>query len=162
MDYEARWHYLAMVQYCSRNERYDGRLSLISVRKASDGADHERTLAILVEAGLVRNVDGATFELVRIRQHIPPPYMRDPVRKERQRDEKRRSRLHAKGEHGECLPASCDRAGNADVSTDTGTGQDGPGQEVPPVTHEAEIRSEEPPWHPDDPDYAHAPNSWAS
>lgn len=24
MDYEARWHYLCMIQYCSRNEKYSG------------------------------------------------------------------------------------------------------------------------------------------
>lgn len=114
MDYEAHWHYLCMLQYCSRNEKYTGLLSMINVRKASDGADHERTLAILIDAGLVRNVDGATFEMVRIKQHVPSPELLDKLQQDKERAA--RYRKHKAGDHAECSPTRCKEAPSRDAS----------------------------------------------
>jgi hypothetical protein len=145
LDHGTRWHYLALIQFCSRNSRYDGVMRIVDARRCSDIDDPATAIALLAGAGLLE-IEDSTVRVVRIEQHIPPPHMRDENRKARQRTEKRRSRLHRAGDHSECLPANCPKAGpadvSADVSTDPGTGQDGPGQEVPPPVFEADETNE--------------------
>lgn len=109
LGYETRWHYLALIEFCSVNRRYDGSLRRIEAFRCSDVEDTVTVMAELTTAGLVTE-QGDRFVLPQINEHIPPPSMRDDERKERQRVEKRRSRLHARGDHSECLPASCLKA----------------------------------------------------
>lgn len=97
LDHQTRWHYLMMIQVCSRGERYDGTMRLAKARQCSDVDDATGCIAALVAAGLVENVDGATLRIVRIDDHLPPKYLRDPERKEKQRDRKRQQRAVAKG-----------------------------------------------------------------
>lgn len=110
VSYDARWHYLALIQWCSRTSRYDGRIRAADARRCSDLPDPASALGELAAAGLVEVAADGAVTLPRIEEHIPPPSMRDETRKERQRAEKRRSRLHAKGNHVECLPESCEKA----------------------------------------------------
>lgn len=132
LNHQARWHYLMMIQVCSRGERYDGTMRFAKARNCSDVDDPTGCIGDLIATGLVENVDGDTLRLVRIDRHLPPQYMRDPERKARQRERKARQR--AKSSEG--VPR--------DVTRDPGTGQDGSGQEVPPpVTSEDVDRSDE-------------------
>lgn len=144
VDMAARWHYLSMIQHCSRTERYNGVLRLVDARRCSDVDDPAAALGSLVLAGLVENVDGATVRLVRIDQHIPPPFMRDGERKRAQRERKQRERAHKAGDHTHCLPGHCPDTG--DVTRDTGTGQDGTGQEQPPEPDPRDELNEDDRW----------------
>lgn len=110
IPYDIRWHYLALVQFCSRNSRYDGRIRAVDARRCSDVDDPATALAVLAAAGLIDVGEEGWVLIPQIAEHVPPPSMRDENRKERRRNEKRRSRLHAKGEHIECLPGNCDKA----------------------------------------------------
>lgn len=155
LPYDVRWHYLTLVQFCSRTSRYDGLVRAADARRCSDVPEPEQALKWLNDVGLLA-YDGGQYRVVNIEEHIPPPSMRDERRKERQRDDKRRSRLHRAGNHTECIPGHCphvstdvrltstgpatesapepesDRLSHAhsapvttEVSTDTGTGRDG-------------------------------------
>lgn len=131
LPYEARWHYLAMIQFCSRNHRYDGVMRGVDARRCSDLDDPATAVAMLAAAGLLE-VSDTSVRVVHIEEFIPPPHLRDEERKRRQREEKRRSRLHRSGDHSICLPSHCPHSPTdvtADVSTDTGTGQDRTGRD---------------------------------
>lgn len=120
LPFEVRWHYLALVQFCSRTSRYDGVIRKADARRCSDVSDPAGAMVLLSGAGLavVRDDD---VVLPLLEEHIPPPSMRDETRKERQRAEKRRSRLHACEDHSECLPERCRKATAPDVSTKVST-----------------------------------------
>ena len=135
LSYEVRWHYLALIQFCSRTSRYDGVVRSSDARRCSDVADPAAAVAELVNVGLLVAVaDG--LKLVQIGEHVPPPHQRDAARKEGQRERKRRERLHKDGDHSECLPEHCEVAMShvvtGDVTRDPGTGRDrtGPGQDA--------------------------------
>jgi len=131
LPYETRWHYLAMLQFCSRTSRYDGIVRGSDARRCSDVPDPVAALMTLTAAGLLVT-DERGYRLPFIDQHVPPPYMRDEARKQSQRLRKRRERMHKLGDHALCDPEHC--PGNAlvtgDVTRDTGTGRDGTGREV--------------------------------
>lgn len=110
IPYEARWHYLALVQFCSRTSRYDGKIRAADARRCSDLDDPPTAMAILAAAGLIEVDTDGTVTLPQIAEHVPPPSLRDENRKERRRTEKRRSRLHLSGDHTECLPERCPNA----------------------------------------------------
>lgn len=144
LPHDVRWHYLCLIQFCSRNHRYDGTMRRVDALRCSDVDDPAAALLTLAAAELVQQEDGIV-RLPLIEEHIPPPSMRDERRKERQRAEKRRSRLHRGGNHVECLPDRCPHAVQiADVSihvsTDAGTGRDGPGRDVRTHAHTREDR----------------------
>lgn len=132
LPYEARWHYLAMIQFCSRNHRYDGVMRAIDARRCSDLDDPTTAVAMLAAVGLVEVTD-TSVRVVHIEESIPPPHMRDEERKRRQREEKRRSRLHRNGDHSMCLPGRCSHVTSPVTSAVTSvltpgrdrTGQDG-------------------------------------
>lgn len=127
VPFDARWHYLAMVQFCSRNGRYDGTMRAVDALRCSDVDDPMTALGVLAAAGLV-DVDDTTVRVVHIELHIPPPHLRDEDRKRRQRDDTRRHRAHRSGDHSMCGAGKCADV-SAEVSTYTGTGRDGTGQD---------------------------------
>lgn len=144
LDLAARWHYLAMIQFCSRTERINGVMKRADARRCSDVDDPEAALAVLRSAGLVLEHPGNDVKVVRIADHIPPPSVRKASEAAKLR--KRRERAHRAGDHSSCLPGNCDRAPDSrpdeavkrevtsDVTRDIGTGRDGTGPDVSDVT----------------------------
>ncbi|MEV8635393.1 hypothetical protein AB0395_27420 [Streptosporangium sp. NPDC051023] len=132
VSYPARWHYLAMVQACSRQRRWDGRMPLTRARRASDVDDPDGCLAELAGAGWVRP-EGDVVILPLIAEHIPAPSIRDNAEKSKIR--MRKSRAHRNGDHSLCDPDRCEKAASLrtvtpPVTRNTGTGRDGTGQDL--------------------------------
>lgn len=59
IPYEIRWHYLSMIQFCSRTARYDGIVREEDARRCSDVSDPDIANTTLVAAGLLAKVAGA-------------------------------------------------------------------------------------------------------
>lgn len=130
LPYETRWHYLAMVQFCSRTNRYDGLMRPADARRCSDVADPAMAVQELLDVGLLAAVDGA-IKVVEIEHHVPPPHLRDEARKQASRERKARERAHKAGDHSYCLPDHCQSASHpvaSEVTRDVGTGRDGTGR----------------------------------
>ena len=139
LDHQVRWHYLAMIQFCSRTGRYDGILKLADARRCSDVDDPSAAISTLAEAQLLIHLPSNQIKVGRIDDHIPPPSIRES--KEKTKNRVRRHRLHKNGDHSECLPDNCEHAkGEPPVDTSTGevtgdvtrytrTGQDRTGQD---------------------------------
>lgn len=126
VSYEIRWHYLAMIQFCSRTDRIDGYLRLADARRCSDVEDADGAHTALVALGLVERVDGG-LRLIEIGDHVPPPSVR--MSAEKTKDRVRRHRAHKAGDHSLCLPDHCEFSSvTSDVTRYPGTGQDGTGQ----------------------------------
>lgn len=53
VSHEARWHYLCLVQYCSRTGRYDGRVTRDVTGRMSDVTSPETAVAALIDRGLL-------------------------------------------------------------------------------------------------------------
>lgn len=131
LPYPARWHYLALVQACSRQRRWDGVLPLTRARRASDVEDPDDCHQLLATAGLLK-IDETAVRLLLIDEHIPPAHVRDNAEKSKIR--MRRMRAHRSGDHSLCLLDKCTAAAtvSADPGSDvtspvarnTGTGQD--------------------------------------
>lgn len=133
VPHDARWHYLALIQWCSRTGRYDGVVRASDARRCSDVDDPGAALAALAARGLVEQLDDAV-RVVRIAEHVPPPHLRDEARKSAQAERKRRERAHRRGDHSGCRPDRCPQA----VTRDVGTGRDGETVVLPsppPPTH---------------------------
>lgn len=127
IGFEARWHYLALIQFCSRTERWDGTIPRRQSLRVSDVEDPEAANHALHQVELINYVGTDSVRVVHIDNHIPPEYMRDPNRKAQQNERKKRQRLHEKGDHSTCLPENCpDAHVTSRVTRDTGTGQDRP------------------------------------
>lgn len=142
LSYPARWHYLALIQACSRTDRLDGRLSSSAARRASDVPDPTAVLTELAAAGLVESTETG-IRVPAIADHVPPPSVRQ--NSEQSRERMRRMRAHKAGEHSLCLPENCQGAPQpvtddvtsnsrtpepvtVEVTRNTGTGRDRPGQ----------------------------------
>jgi len=129
------WHYLNMIQFCSRGKRYTGVMPLAHARTCSTVEDQMGALAALITAGLVENVDGATVRVVRIEEHVPPPSVRDAAAATKIRVA--RHRKHKNGDHRECSPEKCPHAGNGGSNAlpqdRDRTGPDRTGREVKEV-----------------------------
>lgn len=131
LPYDVRWHYLALVQFCSRTSRYDGLVRGADARRCSDVIDPAGALQTLVDHGLlVLEEDG--YRVVQIDEHVLPPHLRDEQRKASQRERKRRERAHRTGNHAYCQPDRCEEV-TRDITSDVGTGRDGQGS-PPAVT----------------------------
>lgn len=142
LSYEDRWHYLCLIQFCSRTQRYDGILRVADARRSSDLDDPDAALDRLLAIGLVHRQPDGRVKVGRIEEHIPPPSVREES--ENAKIRKRRSRLHKNGDHSTCLPNWCPHVAvneatgevsapstrdvTGHVTRDTGTGQDGTGQ----------------------------------
>ncbi len=133
LSYEARWHYLALIQFCSRTSRYDGFVRTSDARRCSDVPDPVAANTSLLARGLLEQLENG-LRVVHISEHVPPPHMRDEKRKADQRDRKRRERLHKQGDHTYCLPDNCSSITadpvTGEVTRDAGTGRDGTGRDV--------------------------------
>lgn len=107
VSHAARWHYLCLVQACSRAQRWDGRLSTTRAGRVSDVDDPSACVAELEKAGLVY-LDEGHVVIVRIEEHIPPKSIRDNAKDSKIR--MRRKRAHDRSDHSLCLPEKCDQA----------------------------------------------------
>jgi len=122
LPYEVRWHYLSMIQFCSRTDRLNGVLTLKDARRCSDIDDPDEAHRALVGVGLLEALDGL-LRLVEIDEHVPPPSVRNQAEKTKIR--MRRSRGHKAGDHSMCLPQHCEKAPvTSQVTRNPGTGQD--------------------------------------
>ena len=134
INFADRWHYLAMIQFCSRADLRDGVMRGVDARRCSDHPDPNRALAELGKVGLiVADVSADTYALVEIDGHLPSDATRKRTSDNRIRQQ--RKRKHDAGDHSQCLERYCDQAprdvtrdGNADVTRDVGTGRDGTGR----------------------------------
>lgn len=134
LDHADRWHYLTMIQFCSKTGRLDGVLRMVDARRCSDVPSPEASIGNLLRAGLLLEVSGG-YRVVKIDDHIPPPSVRRNA--ENSKIRMRRKRAHDAGIHDECLQASCPLAPpdvqitsavTQPVTRNTGTGRDGTGQ----------------------------------
>jgi hypothetical protein len=107
LPFPDRWHYLAMIQFCSRTKTFDGTMRAIDANRCSDHPDVPGALKIMAALGLV-TIDGGTVHLNRLDEHIPPPSVRNAAATSRVR--KQRSRKHLTGDHSECLSSYCEQA----------------------------------------------------
>lgn len=134
INFADRWHYLAMIQYCSRADLRDGVMRGVDARRCSDHPDPNRALAELSKVGLiVSDVERDTYTVTEVDSHLPSDASRKRTIDSRERQ--RRKRKHDAGDHTTCLERYCDQAprdvtrdSNADVTRDVGTGRDGTGQ----------------------------------
>jgi hypothetical protein len=140
LDFATRWHYLAMIQFCCRNDRRTGVIRHIDAMRVSDHPVPSRALAELAQAGLLA-VEGKAYRLLEIGEHVPPQYVIN--RREQDKIRKRRERAHKNGDHSLCYKPSCPYAAgfrpdsHADSPQDShaeshaesrdGTGRDGTG-----------------------------------
>lgn len=135
MSFEDRWHYLAMIQRCSRAEAYDGVIRAVDARRCSDHPDPASAIARLVNAQLVEIVAGGKYRIVHIGDHTPPPSVRKKTEADRLRQ--RRKRAHDNDDHHLCsVEADCRVTATVtrDKERDVRTGQDRPGRsEVPTI-----------------------------
>jgi hypothetical protein len=132
VSYPARWHYLALVQACSRSQRWDGRLPLTVARRASDVPDPDRCHQELESVGLVALEPGVVV-VIHIDDYIPPPYIRENAAKSKERMRRMRQKKSA----------TPDVTG--DVTRNTGTGLDGTVTGQALQTQEQELLSKEEP-----------------
>lgn len=146
VSFEDRWHYLAMIQRCTRTETDDGIVRAVDARRCSDHPDPAAAITRLVDAGLIEIVPGGKYRLVAIDDHTPPPWVRKKT--ERDRDDKRRKRAHDTGDHSLCKPtAPCVvTTGVTTVANDSRTGQVRPGrsEESDPVNERVASGSDSP------------------
>lgn len=122
-----RWHYLCMIQFCSRTDKRDGVMRGVDARRQSDHPDPATALAHLTEAGLLAIESGDRYRIIRIEtdDHLPSDSTRR--RTEGNKLRQQRKRAHDKGDHSLCREESpC----HAPVTRDIGTGRDGTGRDV--------------------------------
>lgn len=127
LDFAARWHYLAMIQFCSRNGRYDGVIRNVDARRASDHPDPARALMEIASVPGLIAVEGSAYRLLQITEHVPAPHIIQNAEKSKLRMQ--RMRAHKSGDHSICLPDHCPHAPvTGSVTRNTGTGRDGTGR----------------------------------
>lgn len=108
LDHATRWHYLMLIQLCSRSSRHDGTLPLKRAVNCSDVEDQTSAVGALIAAGLLENVDGATVRVVRIAAHVPSADLIAKLAQDRARAA--RHRKHKAGDHSDCDPDRCSDA----------------------------------------------------
>jgi hypothetical protein len=126
LSHEDRWHYLCLIQFCSRTDKRDGIMRGVDARRQSDHSDPAAALARLHDAGLLAIEAGDRYRIVRIESddHLPSESVRRRTEGNRMRQQ--RKRAHDKGDHTLCRDdADC----HASVTRDVGTGRDGTGRD---------------------------------
>src|SRR5690349_15372187 len=120
VTFEARWHYLCLVTYACKTNRWDGRIPYRHAERVSDVPDPQACLQELLRVGLLRDL-GPGCEVASIDMHVPPEGQRPEnllPRKRRNQASWRRAKCE-RGEHSKDCPTSCPRkqgdrvAGNA-------------------------------------------------
>lgn len=134
LTFAERWHYLTMIQHCSRTRKFDGNMRMVDARRCSDHPDPDEAINSLAGAGLVQ-VLGPTVKVLQIDGHIPPPSVRNKQEDDRKR--KQRQRKHKEGDHSMCVPEYCEASlppVTSEVTRDKGsdprTGQDRTGRDI--------------------------------
>ncbi|WP_242890761.1 hypothetical protein [Actinomadura litoris] len=136
VSFEARWHYMALLECCSVGRRWNGRLTISQARRASDVPDPDLCIAELERAGFVsvtrngarngapvdnpapdpsvtRNSDvtsTVTRDAVAITLTQIDKHIPPPSIRDNAPDSRlrmQRKRAHDKGEHHLCLPKNC-------------------------------------------------------
>jgi hypothetical protein len=136
LSHEDRWHYLCMIQFCSRTDKQDGIMRGVDARRQSDHSDPASALAHLAAVGLLAIEPGDKYRIVRIEEddHLPSESVRK--RTENNKNRQRRKRAHDKGDHSlRREDAEC----HAFVTRDVGTGRDGTGQHQEQHARHADI-----------------------
>lgn len=105
-DFADRWHYLAMIQRCSRVEARDGIIPTTVAERASDHPNPREAITRLASLGLVVHL-GKQVKLVHADQHVISEERKRET--ERKRDDQRRSRAHREGSHQYCIPGDGDK-----------------------------------------------------
>jgi len=125
LSFEDRWHYLALIQHCSRTDKLDGVIRGVDARRCSDHPDPTSALANLNEVGLVEVLEKDRYHVVTIEAHVPPPHVRRKTEDDKNRQ--RRNRAHKVGDHSLCKSDADCVTGNVTryVGRDVGTGRDG-------------------------------------
>jgi hypothetical protein len=102
-SYEARWHYIALVELCCRQERLDGCIPVGVAERASDVPHPAACHAELAATGWIK-LDHETVTMLLIDEHLPPPSVRlNAARsRERMRRMRERKRLCAMDDHSLC------------------------------------------------------------
>ena len=139
LSHADRWHYLALIQLCSRSGRLNGHLRRVDALRCSDHPEPAAALDRLAAAGLIEP-RGTTVVVVQIGDHIPPP---SAVAKSTLRVQ--RHRLHAIGDHSLCLRSHCPDAPETRSETRSeteplGTGQDRTGRDKLEVRESLEMQ----------------------
>ena len=108
VGYEARWHYVSLVEECVRGHRWDGRMPLSLAQRSSDVPDPDKCHAELESVGLVVVV-ADIVELIYIGHHIPTPGDRPDTLLPRKRENVReyRRRKCKRGAHDRHCPPDC-------------------------------------------------------
>lgn len=130
LSFEDRWHYLAMIQFCSRTQKYDGILRIADARRCSDHSNPQQAISNLMDRGLVA-AEGEGVKVCHIDDHIPPPSVRANSAESKVRMQRHRN--HKNGVHKDCLPEHCGNAPKpmegsnvtGHVTRNTSTVQDG-------------------------------------
>ncbi|MGW9762510.1 hypothetical protein [Micrococcus aloeverae] len=141
LSLSARWHYLCLIQRCSRIGLREGTLRRKDALRVSDVDDPEVVLTELLAAELL-TADGDSVTVVNVLDHLPTEaaLAKKEHDRERQRRHRERERAHEAGDHALCVPGGKCKVVNGSpqdvtrdvtptVTRDVGTGQDGPGQE---------------------------------
>lgn len=105
-DIHARWHYIALIQLCSRLDARDGIISRSKAERCSDLPDTLGAIRKLVEVGLVAD-HGSKVRVVRAAEHVISEAKARET--ERKREDQRRSRAHRDGDHALCESGQGDR-----------------------------------------------------
>ncbi|MDQ1059749.1 hypothetical protein QFZ23_003650 [Arthrobacter globiformis] len=109
LSFEARWHYLCLIQFCSRTKRFDGYIRAVDAKRCSDVTEPDAALKQLTDVGLILFDDQGGYVVHRMEEdHAPPPWVRN--RTESNKQAKRRQRSHDAGDHSLCLPGGCQLA----------------------------------------------------
>lgn len=126
LSHADRWHYLCLIQFCSRTDKRDGIMRGVDARRQSDHQDPASALSHLADAGLLAIEPGDRYRIVRIEvdEHLPSDATRK--RTEGNKLRQQRKRAHDKGDHSLCRD---DSPCHASVTRDVGTGRDGTGRD---------------------------------
>lgn len=127
LSFEDRWHYLALIQHCSRTNKLDGVVRRIDALRCSDHPNPASAMANLDAAGLVTSAAGDGFVVIAIEEHVPPPSVRRNTEQSKLR--MRRKRAHDSGDHSQCKSdAECVTV-TPGVTRNVGTGRDRTGRD---------------------------------
>lgn len=111
MSFEARWHYLCLIQACSRSMRTDGVIREVDALRCSDVEEPRAAMNEIYKAGLIQVAAGGngkkTVKLLRVDDHLPSAST--IAKTEADRIRQQRSRKHKSGDHSMCYRQRCDQ-----------------------------------------------------
>lgn len=149
VSFEARWHYLALLEECSQGRYWNGALPVTRAVRCSDTSDPEKCIDELVRAGRLRR-EAETIHVLDAEDHVPPEGQRDENLLPRKRSNVKayRFRQCQQGNHSkDCPRATCPekKPVTERVTGNAGTGRDGTEKGNQP---QAELVLASDPWPP--------------